>query len=161
MILCEWDAPEGNPGMLRTPVCFRILSSSLTSVSIFSVWCYSSVSISVDLSTWVHLYFNPIYLLDTTVHCTLNWWCILKYCFWLCVLYRSRNLIASIGWNDKFWERMLYHEILHTTLHGHLITRSCQNLSKCSARDWERSGLLEENPQSGCSDICASLNGPL
>jgi hypothetical protein len=31
----------------------------------------------------------------------------------------------------------------------------------CSARDWERSGLLEENPQSGCSDICASLKGPL
>jgi hypothetical protein len=30
-----------------------------------------------------------------------------------------------------------------------------------SARDWERSGLLEENPQSGCSDICASLKGPL
>jgi hypothetical protein len=50
MILCEWDAPEGNPGILRThvPVCFRILSSSLTSVSIFSVWCYSSVSISVS-----------------------------------------------------------------------------------------------------------------
>ncbi len=32
---------------VRTPVCFRILSSSLTSVSMFSVWCYSSVSISV------------------------------------------------------------------------------------------------------------------
>jgi hypothetical protein len=36
-----------------------------------------------------------------------------------------------------------------------------QLLSGCSARDWERSGLLEENPQSGCSDICASLKGPL
>jgi hypothetical protein len=47
LILCEWDAPEGHPGMLRTPVCFRILSSSLTSVSIFSGWCYSSVSISM------------------------------------------------------------------------------------------------------------------
>ncbi len=31
----------------------------------------------------------------------------------------------------------------------------------CSARDWERSGLLEENPQSGCTEICASLKGPL
>jgi hypothetical protein len=31
----------------------------------------------------------------------------------------------------------------------------------CSAHDWERSGLLEENPQSGCSDICASLKGPV
>jgi hypothetical protein len=28
------------------------------------------------------------------------------------------------------------------------------NYYYCSARDWERSGLLEENPQSGCSDIC-------
>ncbi len=33
--------------------------------------------------------------------------------------------------------------------------------STCSARDWERSGLLEENPQSGCTEICASLKGPL
>ncbi len=31
----------------------------------------------------------------------------------------------------------------------------------CSARDWERSGLLEENPQSGCTEIHASLKGPL
>jgi hypothetical protein len=31
----------------------------------------------------------------------------------------------------------------------------------CSARDWQRSGLLEENPQSGCTEICASLKGPL
>jgi hypothetical protein len=31
----------------------------------------------------------------------------------------------------------------------------------CSARDWERSGLLEENPQSGCTEIRASLKGPL
>jgi len=36
-----------------------------------------------------------------------------------------------------------------------------QLVYSCSARDWERSGLLEENPQSGCSDICASLKGPL
>jgi hypothetical protein len=35
---------------LRTPVCFRILSTSFTSVSIFSVWCYSSVSISMILT---------------------------------------------------------------------------------------------------------------
>jgi hypothetical protein len=35
---------------LRTPVCFRILSSSLTSVSIFSLSCYSIVSISVIYS---------------------------------------------------------------------------------------------------------------
>jgi len=48
MILCEWDAPEGHPGNVASPVCFRILSSSLTSVSIFSVLCYSSsVSSSV------------------------------------------------------------------------------------------------------------------
>ncbi len=38
--------------VLRTPVCFRILSTSFTSVSIFSVCCYSSVSISVMITTW-------------------------------------------------------------------------------------------------------------
>jgi hypothetical protein len=32
---------------LRTPICFRILTSSFTSVSIFSLSCYSIVSISV------------------------------------------------------------------------------------------------------------------
>jgi hypothetical protein len=32
---------------LRTPLCFRILSSYFTSVSIFSLSCYSIVSISV------------------------------------------------------------------------------------------------------------------
>ncbi len=37
---------------LRTPVCFRILSSSVTSVSIFSVSCYSIVSISVSAIHW-------------------------------------------------------------------------------------------------------------
>jgi hypothetical protein len=35
---------------LRTPVCFRILSSSFTSVSIFSVSCYSIISVSVGTS---------------------------------------------------------------------------------------------------------------
>ncbi len=35
---------------LHTPVCFRILSSSFTSVSIFSVSCYSIVSVSVGTS---------------------------------------------------------------------------------------------------------------
>jgi hypothetical protein len=49
MILCEWDASEGHPGMLCTPVCCRILSTSFSSVSIFFVCCYSNVSISVIL----------------------------------------------------------------------------------------------------------------
>ncbi len=44
MILCEWDAPEVNPAYT---CMLSILSSSLTSVSIFSVCCYSIVSISV------------------------------------------------------------------------------------------------------------------
>ncbi len=48
---------------VRTPVCFRILSSSLTSVSIFSVWCYSSVSISVLTSAcippWTPVWWGP------------------------------------------------------------------------------------------------------
>jgi hypothetical protein len=52
----------------------------------------------------------------------------------------------------------------------HFTSRKCLKTVKvliieggysCLARDWERSGLLEENPQSGCSDICASLKGPL
>ncbi len=42
MALCEWDASEGHPGQ-----CCRVLSTSFTSVSIFSAWCYSSVSISL------------------------------------------------------------------------------------------------------------------
>ena len=48
MILCEWDAPEGDPGQSCVHLYARILSSSLTSVSIFSVSCYSIVSISMD-----------------------------------------------------------------------------------------------------------------
>jgi hypothetical protein len=51
MILCEWEAPEGHPGQccvhLYAFVCY--LRASLTSVSIFSVCCYSSVSISMIL----------------------------------------------------------------------------------------------------------------
>ena len=47
MILCEWDAPEGDPGQSCVHLYARILSSSLTSVSIFSVSCYSIVSISM------------------------------------------------------------------------------------------------------------------
>jgi hypothetical protein len=31
----------------------------------------------------------------------------------------------------------------------------------CSARDWDRIRITWENPQSGCSEICASLKGPL
>jgi hypothetical protein len=49
MILLEWDAQKETLENVRTPVCFRILSSSLTSVSIFSVCCYSIVSISVSI----------------------------------------------------------------------------------------------------------------
>ncbi len=37
--------------VLRTPVCLRILSMSFISVSIVSVCCYSSVSISVDTTS--------------------------------------------------------------------------------------------------------------
>ncbi len=54
MILCEWDAPEGDPGQSCVHLYARILSSTLTSVSIFSVSCYSIVSISMVSST------NPV-----------------------------------------------------------------------------------------------------
>jgi hypothetical protein len=52
MILYEWDAPKGNPGQYCVHLYAfynSILSTSFTtvSVSIFSVCCYSSVSISV------------------------------------------------------------------------------------------------------------------
>jgi hypothetical protein len=43
MILCEWDASEGHPGQSCVHLYARILSMSFISVSIFSVWCYSSV----------------------------------------------------------------------------------------------------------------------
>ncbi len=41
---------KGTLENVRTPLCFRILSTSFSSVSIFSVCCYSSVSISMVLS---------------------------------------------------------------------------------------------------------------
>jgi hypothetical protein len=47
MILCEGDAPEGHLGWCCVHLYARILSLSLTSVSIFSVCCYSIVSISM------------------------------------------------------------------------------------------------------------------
>jgi len=50
MILCEWDAPEGHPGQCCVHLYARILSTSFISVSIFSVLCYSSISISVILA---------------------------------------------------------------------------------------------------------------
>jgi hypothetical protein len=43
MTLCEWDASEGHPGQSCVHPHARILSTSFISVSIFSVWCYSSV----------------------------------------------------------------------------------------------------------------------
>jgi hypothetical protein len=51
MILCEWDSPEGDPGQSCVHLFARILSRSFTSVSIFSVCCYSSVSISMTITT--------------------------------------------------------------------------------------------------------------
>jgi hypothetical protein len=44
MILCEWDA---HPGQSCVHLFARILSMSFSSVSIFSVCCYSIVSISM------------------------------------------------------------------------------------------------------------------
>jgi hypothetical protein len=47
MELCKWDAPEGDPGQSCVHLFARILSMSFSSVSIFSVCCYSRVSISM------------------------------------------------------------------------------------------------------------------
>ncbi len=50
---CEKGMPQKDTlDNLRTPVCFRILSSSFTSVSVFSVSCYSILSISVVHTVW-------------------------------------------------------------------------------------------------------------
>jgi hypothetical protein len=48
MILCEWDAPEGDPGQSCVHLFARILSTSFSSVSIFSVCCYSMYSIYLN-----------------------------------------------------------------------------------------------------------------
>jgi hypothetical protein len=48
MILCEcWDDPEGDPGQSCVHLFAGILSTFFSSFSIFSVCCYSSVSISM------------------------------------------------------------------------------------------------------------------
>jgi hypothetical protein len=47
MILCEWDAPEGDPGQSCVHLFARNLSTPFSSVSIFSVCFYSIVSISM------------------------------------------------------------------------------------------------------------------
>jgi hypothetical protein len=51
MLISDWRAimspPEGHPGQHAYTFLIRILSTSLISVSIFSVCCYSSVSISM------------------------------------------------------------------------------------------------------------------
>jgi hypothetical protein len=46
MILCEWDAPEGDPGQSCVHLFARILSTSISSVSIFSVCRYSTEYLS-------------------------------------------------------------------------------------------------------------------
>jgi hypothetical protein len=53
--------PECRPGQLAYTFLIRILSTSLTSVSIFSVCCYSSVSISMMWTepVFVNLLRNP------------------------------------------------------------------------------------------------------
>ncbi len=55
MILCEWDAPEVYPGQSCVHLFARILSTSFSSVSIFSVCCYSSVSISMVLTHQLYI----------------------------------------------------------------------------------------------------------
>ncbi len=73
---CEKGMPQKDTlDNLRTPVCFRILSSSFTSVSIFSVSCYSIVSISViqtvtrSKSYWSMLDKSHLPHLTQILHC--------------------------------------------------------------------------------------------
>jgi hypothetical protein len=59
-------------------------------------------------------------------------------------------------------ERIIFKDMDEGTLIPlRLKTNTNRHDTGCSARDWELSGLLEENPQSGCTEICASLKGPL
>ncbi len=62
MILCEWDAPEGDPGQSCVHLFARILSTSFSSLSIFSVYCYSGVSISVI--THIHTFVYSLSLVS-------------------------------------------------------------------------------------------------
>ncbi len=57
-----YDPQEGHPGQHAYTFLIRILSSSLTSVSIFSVCYYSSVSISMDqlLKVTLRNYINSV-----------------------------------------------------------------------------------------------------
>jgi hypothetical protein len=73
MILCEWDAPEGDPGQSCVHLFARILSTSFRSVSIFSVCCYSSVSISMCTSNALVSFENRNKILNIHVrHVTGN-----------------------------------------------------------------------------------------
>ncbi len=67
--MSDWRAPmtpqNATPGQLAYTFLFRILSTSLISVSIFSVCCYSRVSILVEPTkenpfsfVLIHLSFN-------------------------------------------------------------------------------------------------------
>ncbi len=79
MILCESDAPEGHPGQCCVHLYARILWTSFTSVSIFFVCCYSSVSISVRCTHSISSL--PIYVL-----CVSDTHIFLRSCFNLTLL---------------------------------------------------------------------------
>jgi len=74
MILCEGDAPEGHSGWCCVHLCARILSSSLTSVSIFSVFCYSIVSISMVLPLLKLILFVRTYCTALFMYVYLDIW---------------------------------------------------------------------------------------
>jgi hypothetical protein len=87
---CKWYCEKGMPQKdtldnLRTPVCFRIPSSSFTSVSIFSVSCYSIVSISVILTM------SPLWLS----------------CRWPFNLAGKWTPVLSSRWSEGFTVKML------------------------------------------------------
>ncbi len=67
MILWEGDAPEGHPGWCCVHLCARILSSSLTSVSMFSVCWYSIVRVSISVGG-SYSQTIPLILLETTFY---------------------------------------------------------------------------------------------
>jgi hypothetical protein len=89
MVLCEWDAPEGDPGQSCVHLFARILSTSFSSVSIFSVCCYSIVSISMVLPEFTGYHLG----------------CLRK---WLLEFRESRNLYENGANFAKF--RVIFHK---------------------------------------------------
>jgi hypothetical protein len=64
----SYDPPEGHPGQLAYTFLICILSTSFILVSIFSVCCYSRVSMSVVHSKSTYMYFQVVHCTSQSTH---------------------------------------------------------------------------------------------